>query len=75
VEKHELSKIEFELIEQGLKALLDSHPDPVVAQKVADTVYLRSSRPAQWMVWWSYSVSRFTTSQIYKIELRRITIS
>jgi hypothetical protein len=36
VEKHELSKIDFELIEDAFKALLQSHPDPVTADKVAD---------------------------------------
>jgi hypothetical protein len=36
VEKRELSKTEFELIDEGLKALLDSGRDPVVAEKVAD---------------------------------------
>jgi hypothetical protein len=36
VEKHELSKIDFELIEDAFKALLQSHPDPVIADKVAD---------------------------------------
>jgi hypothetical protein len=35
LEKRELSKTEFELIDEGLKALLDSGPDPVVAEKVA----------------------------------------
>jgi hypothetical protein len=36
MEKHELSKIEFELIEDAFKALLQSRPDPVTANKVAD---------------------------------------
>jgi hypothetical protein len=36
VEKHELSKIDFELIDDAFKALLQSNPDPVVADKVAD---------------------------------------
>ncbi len=36
MEKHELSKIEFDLIDEGLKALLDSGPAPSVAAKVAD---------------------------------------
>jgi len=36
MEKHELSKIDFELIDDAFKALLKSSPDPVVADKVAD---------------------------------------
>jgi hypothetical protein len=36
VEKHELSKIDFELIDDAFKALLQSRPDPVVADKIAD---------------------------------------
>jgi len=36
VEKHELSKIDFEIIEDAFKALLQSRPDPVTADKVVD---------------------------------------
>jgi hypothetical protein len=36
VEKHELSKFEFEIIEKALKALLQSDLDPVTADKVTD---------------------------------------
>jgi hypothetical protein len=36
MEKHELSKIDFDLIEDAFKGLLQSHPDPVKADKVAD---------------------------------------
>jgi hypothetical protein len=36
VEKHELSKIDFELIDDAFKALLQSKPDPAVADKIAD---------------------------------------
>ena len=36
MEKHELSKIDFEIIEDAFKALLQSHPDPVTADKIAD---------------------------------------
>ena len=36
MEKHELSKVEFDLIDEGLKTLLDSDPDPKVARKIAD---------------------------------------
>ena len=34
--KHELGKIDFELIDDAFKALLQSHPDPMTADKVAD---------------------------------------
>ncbi len=34
--KHELSKTEFELIEKGLNALLNSGPDPALAEKIKD---------------------------------------
>jgi hypothetical protein len=40
MEKHELSKIDFEIIENALNALLESRPDPVTADKIAE-----SSRP------------------------------
>jgi hypothetical protein len=36
VEKHELSKVDFELIEDAFKALLQSRPDPTTADKIAD---------------------------------------
>ena len=36
MEKHELSKIDFEIIENAFHALLQFHPDPVTADKVAD---------------------------------------
>jgi hypothetical protein len=36
VEKHELSKFEFQIIEKALKALLQSNLDPVTADKVTD---------------------------------------
>jgi len=34
--KHELSKIDFEMIDDAFKALLQSRPDPVTADKIAD---------------------------------------
>jgi hypothetical protein len=36
VEKHELSKIDFDLIDDAFKALLQSRPDPVTTDKIAD---------------------------------------
>jgi hypothetical protein len=36
MEKHELSKIDFEVIDDALKALLQSRPDPVTADKIVD---------------------------------------
>ena len=33
---HELSKTDFELIEKGLNALLNTDPDPALAQKIED---------------------------------------
>ena len=36
MEKHELSKIEFEIIDKALKALLQSNLDPITADKVTD---------------------------------------
>ena len=36
MEKHELSKIDFEIIEDAFKALLQSHPDPMTADKIVD---------------------------------------
>ena len=36
MEKHELGKIDFELIDDALKALLKSQPDPMTADKITD---------------------------------------
>jgi hypothetical protein len=36
VEKHELSKIDFELIDEALPTLLKSSPDPAAVQKIVD---------------------------------------
>jgi hypothetical protein len=36
VEKHELSKVEFEIIDKALKALQQSNLDPVTSDKVND---------------------------------------
>ena len=36
VEKHELSKIDFDIIEDAFKALLQSRLDPVTADKITD---------------------------------------
>jgi hypothetical protein len=36
VEKHELSKLEFEIIDKALTELLQSNLDPVTADKVTD---------------------------------------
>ena len=36
VEKHELSKVEFEIIDKALKELLQSNLDPITADKVTD---------------------------------------
>jgi hypothetical protein len=36
MDKRELSKIDFELIDDAFKALLQSHPDPMTADKIAD---------------------------------------
>ena len=36
MEKHELSKIDFEIIDDAFKALLQSDPDPLTADKIGD---------------------------------------
>jgi hypothetical protein len=36
MEKHELSKIDFEIIENAFNSLLQSRLDPVTADKIAD---------------------------------------
>ena len=36
MDKHELSKTDFDLIEKGLNALLNSGPDPALAEKIKD---------------------------------------
>ena len=35
-EKHELSKVEFKIVDKALKALQQSNLDPVTADKVSD---------------------------------------
>jgi len=37
MEKHELSKIDFEIIEDAFKALLQSRPDPVTAADLRES--------------------------------------
>jgi hypothetical protein len=58
MEKHELSKIDFDIIEDAFKALLQSRPDPVTADKVADlrnmfrdayTGWLEIEKEAAWV--------------------------
>jgi hypothetical protein len=47
-EKHELSKIDFELIEDAFTSLLHSRPDPVTADKIVDLRdKFRLRRPGQ----------------------------
>jgi hypothetical protein len=36
MEKHELSAIDFKLIDDAFKALLQSNPEPVTADKIKD---------------------------------------
>ncbi len=36
MEKRELSKTDFDLIDYAFKALLQSHPDPMTADKITD---------------------------------------
>ena len=36
MEKHELGKREFELIDDAFNALLKSHPNPMAADKIVD---------------------------------------
>ena len=51
MEKHELGKIDFELIDDAFKALLQSHPDPMKAgnerQSVAERRRLQKVRRSQ----------------------------
>jgi hypothetical protein len=50
MEKHELSKIDFEIIEDAFKSLLQSRPDPMAADKIVD---LRVSFAMPLRVGWS----------------------
>jgi len=36
MKKHKLGKIDFELIDDAFKSLLQSHPDPMTTDKVVD---------------------------------------
>ena len=36
MQKHELGKIDFELIDDAFKALLKSQPEPMTVDKIAD---------------------------------------
>ena len=49
MEKHELSKIDFDLIEDAFKALLKSPPDPVTADKIADLRYMFRDAYTGWL--------------------------
>ena len=48
MERHELSKIDFEMIDDAFRALLQSRPDSVTADKVAD---LRNMFPDAYTGW------------------------
>jgi hypothetical protein len=49
MEKHELSKVEFEIIEKALKALLQSNLDPVTADKVTDLRHMFQDAYNGWL--------------------------
>jgi hypothetical protein len=47
VEKRELSKVDFEMIDDAFKALLQSsHPDPVMKAKIIDLQDFATPSPA-----------------------------
>jgi hypothetical protein len=52
MEKHEVTKIDFEMIDDAFKALLQSRPDPVVAHKATD---LRDKSFAIAFTGWRYA--------------------
>ena len=49
MEKHELSKIEFEIIDDALKALLQSRPYLVTTDKIADLRYMFRDAYTGWL--------------------------
>jgi hypothetical protein len=53
VDKHELSKVEFEIIEKALKALLQSNLDPVCTENpIRKHCHIRTdaSTPRPWLL-------------------------
>jgi hypothetical protein len=49
VEKHELSKLEFEIIDKALKELLQSNLDPVTADEVTDLRNMFQDAYTDWL--------------------------
>jgi hypothetical protein len=49
MEKHELSKIDFDIIDDALKALLQSRPDPMTADKIADLRHMFHDAYTGWL--------------------------
>jgi hypothetical protein len=49
VEKHELSKIDFEMIDDAFKALLQSNPNPITADKIAGLRHMFQDAYTGWL--------------------------
>ena len=49
MEKHELSKIDFGLIDDAFKALLQSNPDPITADKITDLRHMFQDAYTGWL--------------------------
>ena len=49
MEKHELNKNDFELIEDAFNALLQSNPDPITPYKIADLRHLFQDAYTGWL--------------------------
>ena len=49
MEKHELSKIDFGLIDDAFKASLQSNPDPITADKIADLRHMFQDAYTGWL--------------------------
>jgi hypothetical protein len=47
--KTRLSKIDFEMIDDAFKALLQSNPDPITAYKIADLRHLFQDAYTGWL--------------------------
>jgi hypothetical protein len=72
MEKHELNKIEFEIIDDALKALLQSRPDPVTADQIADLLNMFRDAYTGWLEIEKEAVARRIAAGIAKLpELMR----
>ena len=62
MEKHELSKLEFEIIDKALKELLQSNLDPVTADEVTDLRNMFQDAYTGWLEYTKRPLNSWMTS-------------